>query len=600
MTEPHVRREFASTSTPYEPVRAQAMGRRGAIASGHFLASLAGDRMFDLGGNAIDAGIAASICLNVLLFPRADFGGVMPMILYHAASDRVVTLDGLGVWPAAADIDALRAGKDGTPEGILRAVTPGAPDAWLTALAEFGTLTVGQVVEPAWELAANGAAVSTGIAKNLRFWEEHIREHYPTNYATFYPEGRPYRTGEILRRPELGNVLKSLMDTEAAARAQGRDRREAIREARDVIYKGWVADEIAAFFEREGGWMTKADLAAHAVEVGEPIRTNYRGYEVMSCGPWCQGPVLLQTLNILENFDLASLGHNSPEYLHLLVESIDRAFSDRENYFGDPRAVPVPLQGLLSKEFAAERAATIDPGRASGSMPDPGDPWAHDDSDPGREKRRVDLSHYETVTGLRGSAPQIDTTYCAAMDAAGNIYSATPSDTSMWGPVIPALGFPCSGRGVQSRLDSDHPSAVAPGRRPRLTPNPAMVAVGGRPMMGFGCPGGDIQPQGMLQVFLNLAEFGLNLQQAIEAPRVMSWNFPNSFAPHPYHPGRLDIEGRISDETRSRLREMGHEGADTEDFFSKASSVHAVAMDLDNGVITAGADPRCEGSALAW
>jgi gamma-glutamyltranspeptidase/glutathione hydrolase len=233
-------------------------------------------------------------------------------------------------------------------------------------------------------------------------------------------------------------------------------------------------------------------------------------------------------------------------------------------------------------------------------MPDPGDPWAHDDSDPGREKRRVDLSHYETVTGLRGSAPQIDTTYCAAMDAAGNIYSATPSDTSMWGPVIPALGFPCSGRGVQSRLDPDHPSAVAPGRRPRLTPNPAMVAVGGRPMMGFGCPGGDIQPQGMLQVFLNLAEFGLNLQQAIEAPRVMSWNFPNSFAPHPYHPGRLDIEGRISDETRSRLREMGHEGADTEDFFSKASSVHAVAMDLDNGVITAGADPRCEGSALAW
>jgi gamma-glutamyltranspeptidase/glutathione hydrolase len=166
--------------------------------------------------------------------------------------------------------------------------------------------------------------------------------------------------------------------------------------------------------------------------------------------------------------------------------------------------------------------------------------------------------------------------------------------------VIPALGFPCSGRGVQSRLDPEHPSAVAPGRRPRLTPNPAMVGVGGRPMMAIGCPGGDVQPQGMLQVFLNLTEFGLNLQQAIEAPRAMSWNFPNSFAPHPYHPGRVDLERSIPETTSSELRALGHTGAETEDFFSKASSVHAVAIDLDNGVIAAGADPRCEGSAVAW
>jgi gamma-glutamyltranspeptidase/glutathione hydrolase len=595
-----VRREFATTSTPYEPIRPLVMGRNGAVAAGHFLASLAGQRMFELGGNAIDAGVAAGVCINVLLFPRADFGGVAPMVIHHAASGRTVTLDGLGVWPALADIQALRSTPDGEPEGIRRAVTPGAPDAWLTAVAEFGTLTLGEVLEPAWDLAANGAPVSTGLAKNLRFWEEHIREHYPTNLAAFYPEDRPARAGELFYRPELGRVLSSLMDTEAAARARGLDRVEAIREARDVIYKGWVAEEIAAFHEREGGWMRMADLAAHRVEISEPTHTTYRGYDVWSCGPWCQGPVLLETLNILENFDLQSLGQNSAAYLHLVIEALDRAFADRENYFGDPRAVPVPLEGLLSKEYAAERARTIDLDRATGEMPPPGDPWAYETVAERDGRGLVDVSRYEHEVGLRGGAPQIDTSYCCAADAAGNVFSATPSDTSMWGPVIPALGFPCSGRGVQSRLDPEHPSAVAPGRRPRLTPNPAMVGVGGRPMMAIGCPGGDVQPQGMLQVFLNLTEFGLNLQQAIEAPRAMSWNFPNSFAPHPYHPGRVDLERSIPEATSTELRALGHTGAETEDFFSKASSVHAVAIDLDNGVIAAGADPRCEGSAVAW
>jgi gamma-glutamyltranspeptidase/glutathione hydrolase len=594
------RREFATTSTVYEPIRPLVMGRRGAVTAGHFLAACAGQRMLDLGGNAIDAGVAAGVCINVLLFPRADFGGVAPMVIHDAASGRIVTIDGLGVWPELADIDVLRAGPNGTPEGILRAVTPAAPDAWTTAVAEFGRLTLGEVLEPAWHLAANGAPVSTGVAKNLAFWFDHVSEHYPTSLAAFYPEGRPARSGDVFYRPELGKVLKSLMDTEAAARARGAGRKEAIREARDVIYKGWVADEIASFFEREGGWMRKSDLAAYSVEIGEPAHTTYRGYDVYSCGPWCQGPSLLEMLNILEHFDVACLGHNSTAYLHLLAETVDRAFADRENFFGDPRAVPVPINGLLSKAYAAERARTIDLDRATGSLPEPGDPWAYEDVVARDGRSLVDVSRYEHERGLRGGAPQIDTSYCAAMDAEGNVFSATPSDTSMWGPVIPALGFPCSGRGVQSRLDPEHPSAVAPGRRPRLTPSPAMVAVDGRPIMGFGCPGGDVQTQGMLQVFLNLTEFGLNLQQAIEAPRVMSWNFPNSFAPHPYHPGRLDIERSIPDATRAELRELGHHGLDTDDWFSKASSVHAVAVDLDNGVISAGADPRAEGAAVAW
>lgn len=608
MTASAPRREFATSAVERGVVRPLALGRRGAVAAGHYIAASAGEKMLDLGGNAIDAGVAASTCLNVLLGHRSDFGGVMPTIVYHAASDRLLSLDGLGVWPAAADVELLRAAPDHVPEGILRTVTPGAPDAWMTALAEFGTLTIGQVLEPAWHLASKGAAVSVSVAERLRFWEEHVKECYPTTYEAYYPEGRPFRPGEIFVRPELGKVLKSLMDTEAAARAQGADRKAAIREARDVIYRGWVAEEIAAFQAREGGWMTLADLGNHAVEVAPPVKTTFRGYDVYACGPWCQGPVLLQALNILERFDFDSLGHNSAAYLHLVIEALDRAFADRENFYGDPRKVPVPINGLLSKEYAAARARTIDLDRASGAMPDPGDPWTFEGIvKPGEEFRPVDVSQYENVLGvqpgqilLEESATKVDTTYCAAIDADGNIYSATPSDTTMWGPVVPSLGFHCSGRGCQSRTEEGHPSMVGPGRRPRLTPNPAMLAVGGKPIMGFGCPGGDVQSQGMLQFLLNVTEFGLDLQQGIEAPRIMSWNFPNSFAPHPYHPGRVDIEDRVPEEVRSELRGMGHHGLDTAHFTSKASSMHAVAIDFDNAVVAAASDPRTEGASIAW
>lgn len=602
MTGANGRLDFASSSRPDErTVRSLSMGTRGAVASGHFLATRAAERVLDLGGNAVDAGVAASVCINVLLFARADFGGVMPMMIYHADTDRIVTLDGVGVWPAAAERSRLSSERS-AQEGVLWSVTPGAPDAWLTALARFGTLTLREVLEPACQLAIEGAPVSTGVAAELRTWRPHVEAYYPTTFRAFYPEGRTLGTGEVLRRPELGGVLKAMIEVEARALAQGRERHDAIMEARDLIYRGWVAREIAQHFEREQGWLTTEDLARHQVEESAPLRTTYRGYEIFACGPWSQGPVLLQALNILEHLALAELGHNSPAYLHVLIEALDRAFADRENYYGDPRAVQVPLAGLLSKEYAAARAHSIDLHAATGSMPDPGDPWAFETllPRPSRRKAPVDVTPFAGVVGVWEAVPRADTSYVAVADSSGSIYSATPSDTAMWSSVIPSLGFHCSMRGQQSRLDPQHSAVMAPGRRPRITPNPAILAVNGQPVVGFGCPGGDIQPQGMLQFVLNLLEFGMNLQQAIEAPRIMSWNFPNSFSPHPYNAGRVDIEGRIAPDVRAHLRSMGHAGVDVAEFDSRASCVHAVAVNTASGVVSAASDPRIEGSAGAW
>lgn len=600
----HLRRDFVSSVRPYGSIRPLVLGTRGAVASGHYLASVAGERMYQLGGTAIDAGIAAGIAINVLQFTHADFGGVAPIILFHADSGRAVTLDGLGVWPRATDVGRLRRASDGYPEGILRTVTPGAPDSWFTSLSEFGTLNLGEVLEPAWHLAANGAPVALSTARDLAEQREHVAAMYPTTLETFYPNGRTPLAGEVFKRPELAEVLKSLMDAEARARARGFDRKEAIQAARDVIYRGWVAEAIVAYHKREGGWMSLEDLADHRVEVDVPLKASYRGYEVFSCGTWCQGPLLLQTLNVLEYFDLATMGHNSVDYLHILIESLDRAFADRESFYTDPRLVQVPITGLLNKEYGRSRAATIDPHRASGAMPSPGDPWSY-----GVENRGhwpfdpVDVTVYMEVQGrlsVPSVAPAIDTSYVAAADAAGNVFSATPSDGSGHSPVIPGIGFLCSTRGINSRVQREHPAGIAPGKRPRLTPNPALLAVEGIPIMAFGCPGGDAQAQGMVQFVVSLLDFGFNIQQAIEAPRITSWNFPNSFAPHTYHPGRVDIESRITQDVRRTLRLMGHIGADTPDWAATASAVHAVAIDFTNGVLAAGADPRREGSALAW
>jgi|SRR5579862_650793 len=580
------RTDFATSSATNESLRPLVMGQGVVLSSGHYLATQAGLDIFARGGSAIDAGIAAGISLGVLLFERVNFAGVAPIILHHANSNQTIAIDGLGVFPKRADVKFLRAQENGLgASGLFRAVTPAAPDAWLSALEQFGTLSACDVLEPSWELAERGAPVSTGTASFFQHLDE--LSPWPVDLA-FLPDGKAPNPGDVYCRPELANVIKSMMDAEVKALGRGLDRRQAIRCARDVFYKGWVAQEIDAFFESVGGWLRYDDLAEYNVCIETPLHSLYQGYDVWTCGPWSQGPLLLQFLNVLETFDLASMRHNSPEYLHLVAEAMNLGFSDREAFYGDPRFIDVPIEALLSSQYARNRASTISPDKAFGAMPPPG---------------MFRGGSLLTAAVGDGTTPldfgSVDTSYIAAVDDEGNVFSATPSDSIFWGPVIPTLGFSVSGRGINSRLEEAHPALAAPGKRPRLTPNPALVGRDRTPFMAIGCPGGDAQTQGMLQVLLNLIHFGLNPQQAIEAPRVISWNFPDSFAPHTYRAGRLNVEGRVCEATRSNLASLGHDVQTVSDWSPRASGVHIALINPQNKILIGASDPRVEGQAAS-
>jgi gamma-glutamyltranspeptidase/glutathione hydrolase len=334
--------------------------------------------------------------------------------------------------------------------------------------------------------------------------------------------------------------------------------------------------------------MTAADLAGFEAAVEAPISIRWRGHEVHSCDVWCQGVTLLETLKILEDTDFARLGHNTPEYIHRVAQALDLAFGDREAYVGDPKFVQVPTAALLSDEYAARQRARIDPRRAFGGMPEPGNV-------PGHAARRTAPQPSRGATAM---AP--DTIYAAVMDQHGNAYSATLSDTSYDTPVIPGTGMVMSSRGQQSRLAASHPSVVAPGKRPRLTPSPALALKDGKPFMCFGTPGGDVQAPSMMQVFLNVTQFGMALQQAIEAPRFSSANFPNSFPPHDYFPGRVCIEENMPPGLIEEMRALGHDVEVLPRLPAKSGGVCAVMRDPQNGLVHAGADPRRECYALAW
>ncbi len=594
----------AGRSGEFSP-RPLVMGRNGVVSCGHNLAATAARHVFDLGGNASDAGVAAGVCLNVLTPHLTSFAGVAPIIIRDPdlarrdpASRGVVTVSGLGRWPKAASLEYFHRHHNGKlPEGVLRWVTPAAADAWLLALAEFGTLSLGEVVEPALDLATRGFPVYENLHLRLAAVRDKLVELWPTTAEVFVPEGRVPEIGALLPQPALATVFRAMMDAEARARREGRDRREALEAARDVFYRGWVAQAFGDFARERGALITYDDIAASRVRLEPPVSVNYRGVDVYACGFWCQGPVLLQCLNLLEPFDLVALGHNSEAYLHLLAEVLKLAFADREAYYGDPDFVEVPAAGLLSKAYAAAQARRIDPDRAVPRLPDPGNPWAFEPgADPALGPRLVDVERY------LASAPEPagDTSYVATMDAEGRIFSATPSDPVIEGPVCPATGLSLSFRGVQSRLDPDHPSAVAPGKRPRLTPNPALALAGGEPLCGFGCPGGDTQTQGMLQVFLNMVDHGMNPQQAINAPRIASWSFPDSFYPHPYFPGRLWVERSIPEEIRRGLKARGHDVTVSPQPYGGTSMMHVVAKAPGSRTLLAAADIRGEAYAQAW
>jgi gamma-glutamyltranspeptidase / glutathione hydrolase len=503
-------------------------------------------------------------------------------------------ISGLGRWPRAANLQDYLARYGGDlPGGLPRVVTPAAPDAWLTALAEFGTRSLAEVLEPALELAEEGFPLHPELHRAVSGAARPggACERWPSTAAAFLPEGRVPQVGELFRQPDLGATFRALMEAEARA---GGDRRERIMAARDLLYRGELARRIAGSYQELGGLLTEGDLAEFRVGIEAPAHTTYRGYDVYSCGPWCQGPTLLMALNLLEGLDLQGMGRGTAPYLHAVVEALNLAFADRHAFFGDPDLVRVPLQGLLSKDYAAARRALLRPGEAWREMAPPGDPWAYE---PGGTPVPV-----PAAVGRPGPFPgpiEGDTSYVCVVDAAGNGFSATPSDSVFGAPVVPGLGFAVSSRGTQTWLDPQHPSGLAPWKRPRLTPNPALARKDGRLFMTFGCPGGDTQVPGMLQTFLNVVEFGLAPQAAIEAPRVVSHNFPNSFWPHVYHPGRMDAETRIPESVREELAALGHE-VHAERAWGGVSLVCAIVVDPETGVRAGGADPRGDSYAAGW
>jgi len=568
----------------YRPV---ITGTRHMIAAGHHAAAHAGFTILEAGGNAIDAGVAAGIAVGVLQTDRVNFAGVAPMMIYLAAQQQVVNIDGLGTWPRAASIDVFNKKFGGKmPPGILRTVIPAAPYAWITALEKYGTMSFGDVAAAAIRFARDGFVMHGFMADYIA---EHAADYrrWPSSAEVFLPGGKPPGVGDIFVQRDLARTLQYMADEEAAHVKRGRI--AGLHAARAAFYEGDIARTIANYHQDNEGWVTMQDLAEYRVTMERPLATRFQNIDVYTCGPWCQGPVLAQALNIVAGYDLRSLGHNTPQYIHVLTEALKLAFADRHRYYGDPKFVNVPIDELLSPHYAGTRRRMIDDNKASPGMPEAGDIAS------------ASAPKQKTPVAARGEpAPLADTSYVCAIDGQGNAFSATPSDGSSSMPVIPGTGLCPSSRGSQSWCDPQHPAAVAPGKRPRLTPSPAMALRNGKPFMPFGSPGNDIQPQAMLQVFLNVNVFGMDVQTAIEAPRFATYSFPSSSEPHAYHPGRLNLESRIARSTGEELARRGHDVKWWPDVEWRAGAVCTIRVNPDTGVLEGGADPRRPAYALGW
>ena len=468
-------------------------GTRHAISAGHYLAASAGFSILEAGGNAIDAGVAAGIALGVLQPDLVNVAGVAP-ILIRLADGTIESIAGLGWWPRSIPADLFMRQHGGEiPDGVLRTVVPAAPDAWITALRRHGTMRFADVAASAIRFAAEGFAVYPLLARSIASHEAEYRR-WESNSAVFLPNGRAPRAGEKFLQTDLARTLQFMADQDRAA---GPDRTAGLDAAHHAFYRGDIARAIVGFQHQQGGYLSMDDLAEYHSAIEPVVRRYWREHELITCGPWCQGPALQQALALVEHVGIDGLAHNSADYLHRIVECLNLALADREYHFGDPRFVDVPIDDLLDPATVARRAAAMRDERAFGRMPEP-----------------LDAAANRPYPSSNKELPKVeaDTSYCCVVDRWGNAFSATPSDGSANVPVVPGLGIAPSGRGSQSRPDPRHPAGVAPGKRPRLTPSPALLVTGSGGVMPFGTPGGDVQIQAMLQVLLNVMHFGMDLQ----------------------------------------------------------------------------------------
>jgi len=574
-------------------------GTQGVISARHPLVSMAGLRMLLSGGNAFDAAVAAGFAAAVVE-PTASYTlcGECVALMHDARRGETLAVSGQGTAPARATIALFRGrGLDRIPTGPgpeahLSFTVPGAVDAYLSVLEACGTKTLSEVLAPALHYAEHGFPMYEHMQRLLAIPESRSQfDLYPPGgTAVFYPDGQVPAVGDLFVQPALAATLRRLVEADA----QGRGHRVAgIAAARERFYRGDVAAIIGAFSERVGGLLRASDLAGYRARIEPPLSVQFAGREIFGQSAWTQGPVLMQALGMLETFDLRAMGHNSARYIHVVSEALKLAFADRERYYGDSEAA-VPIAELLAPAYARERAGLIRMDRAASALPAPGDPRRHVSAGPGlAPTTRTPASEADAA------APAADgTTHIAAIDRDGNMICLTPSGGVFRKSAFAAeLGCTLSTRSEMFVLEEGHPNALAAGKRPRTTLVSYLISEGGVPTMSIGCPGGDDQAQADLQLVLNLLVFGMNPQQAVEAPRFSTQTLVNSFYPRVYRPGQLNVEPGIPESTRAVLRGLGHAISET-----GACGVGAVVTrrDPETGVLSAGADPRRPTYALAW
>jgi gamma-glutamyltranspeptidase/glutathione hydrolase len=593
------------TTSRADTFRPVVRGKRGVVAGGQPLSVEAGLRILQRGGNAVDAGVATILAASVIEFSHFSFGGEVP-ILIKLKSQKLVVIEGMGQAPAKATreffVNRTEASGATTMPGArkaglipstgpLAATVPAVLDACVTALDQFGTKTLAEVMEPAIQLA-DGFPIDELRVQYIKT-RAPIFSQWEAAKHVFLPGGEIPKVGDLFVQADLARTLREIVRAERLASKGMRNNRHAgLMAARDYFYRGPIAHRIGDYMQANGGLIAADDFAKFAAKVGQPVETNYRGYEIYKAGFWTQGPAMIETLNMLEGFDLKKMGHNSPTYIHTLAEALKLAFADRDRYYGDPNFVKIPTTELLSKEYAALRRPLIDERHASLAQ-QPGDPL---------NMKAVLASAVQTV-GRASTVPQIeranDTTCVNVVDKEGNMFSATPSGA--WLPAVVAgdTGVLMGQRLQSSLTDPNSPNVVAPGKRPRITLTPTIVLKNGEPFMVLSTPGGDNQDQALLQVLLNIIEFGMNPQEAVEAPRFDTQHYVSSFDDHEFLPGSLSVESRVGLKTIQELSEKGHK-VKVQAEWGTLSSPTVITYDPKTGVAAAGADPRRSRYAVAW
>jgi gamma-glutamyltranspeptidase/glutathione hydrolase len=609
-----------SNADTFRPV---VRGRRGVVAGGQPLSVEAGMRILQHGGNAVDAGVATVLAASVIEFSHFSFGGEVPILIKLKGRD-VAVVEGIGTAPAKAtreffvnrarergagtaatapdssatlragnaneDMPTMAGAKSGLipSTGPLAATVPAVLDACVTALDQFGTKSLAEVMQPAIELA-DGFPIDE-LRVNYIATRAPAFSQWADAKKVFLPGGAVPKVGDVFVQPDLARTLRSIVAVEK--RNAGRGRHASLMAARDYFYKGPLAKRIGDYMQMHGGLLATSDMAGWHARVGAPSKGVYRGYEIYKTGFWAQGPMMIEVLNLLEGYDLKKMGQNSPEYIHTVTEALKLGFSDRDRFYGDPDFVKVPGQQLLSKDYAAMRRSLID-GQKASLLQRPGDPA---NMKPLLANARQISYNAEPIREIDKAN---DTTCVNVIDKDGNMFSATPSGA--WLPAVVAgdTGV-LMGQRLQSALtDPSSPNVVAPGKRPRITLTPTLVLKDGQPYMILSTPGGDNQDQALVQVLLNVIEFGMNPQEAVEAPRFDTQHYISSFDNHEFLAGVLNIESRIPPDVINQLNSRGHK-MKIQSAWGTGSSPTVIMYDAKSGVISGGADPRRGRYAVAW